>query len=297
VTEADTALFALNLGLKAVADLLSTQEPPPHTTILLLTSAGSAASHALDASPHDNQPTSLQCLEHIDGILLNRPELRIRVGWLPKAAPFIGCKRARQLALEAARTGTLDPENDPHSIGSQKQGSKQAAVAAWADQWHKDPHTSLVYRIALTQPPDGQPHATFLNPADLPIQVPRIPTRTPQTTGARRYPKLSFSRKTFSTMYRIITGHAFIGAYTERFFPLHTPEQIACPCGEPTQTVEHVLLHCPIHEEARHKHLTINGRTRGIQQLFKNPKRVLDVLKFLEETGACAKPRAEWEPG
>jgi hypothetical protein len=95
----------------------------------------------------------------------------------------------------------------------------------------------------------------------------------------------------------MITGHAFIGAYTERFFPLHTPEQVACPCGETTQTVEHVLLHCPLHAAARHKHLTNNGRPRGLQQIFSNPARILDVLRFLEETGACAKPRAEWEPG
>jgi hypothetical protein len=56
--------------------------------------------------------------------------------------------------------------------------------------------------------------------------------------------------------------------------------------------VEQVLLHCAA---ARHKHLTNNGRPRGLQQLFKNPARTLDVLRFLEETGACAKPRAEWE--
>ena len=53
--------------------------------------------------------------------------------------------------------------------------------------------------------------------------------------------------------YRIITGHAFIGAYTQRFYPPHS-EQITCLCSEPIQTVEHVLLSCPPYDNKRRKH-------------------------------------------
>jgi hypothetical protein len=180
-----------------------------------------------------------------------------------------------------------------HSINYQKQATKQAAVAVWAERWHDDPHNSLAYRTALTRPPNGRPHPTFIKP----VVPAEDAAREPQNPETHREGKVKFSRRTFSTLYRVITGHAFIGAYTERFFPLHTPEQVACPCGELTQTVEHVLLHCPLHTAARHKHLTNNGRTRSLQQIFKNPERVLDVLRFLEETGACSKPRADWEPG
>jgi hypothetical protein len=121
--------------------------------------------------------------------------------------------------------------------------------------------------------------------------------RAAQVPGNPPSTKAKFSRLNFSTLYRIITGHAFIGAYTEQFNPQHTPEQVACPCGEPVQTVEHVLLICPLHADSRHRHLTNNGRPRGgLQQLFRTPERVLDVLHFLDETGACAKPRGELEP-
>ncbi|KAH9961323.1 hypothetical protein BC827DRAFT_1131805, partial [Russula dissimulans] len=92
-------------------------------------------------------------------------------------------------------------------------------------------------------------------------------------------------------------GHAFVGAYTQRFFPQHTPEQIACQCGETIQTIEHVLRECPRYDDARRKHLTANGRLRNIPQLFSHPKRVHSLLHFLEETGACAKPRTLWDPG
>ncbi|KAI0284757.1 hypothetical protein BC826DRAFT_1054662, partial [Russula brevipes] len=90
--------------------------------------------------------------------------------------------------------------------------------------------------------------------------------------------RVKFTRSTICTMYRIITGHTFTGAYTQRFYPNHSLEQIACQCGKLIQTIEHVLMACPLYTEARHKHLTA-------------------VLCFLEETGACAKPRAVWNPG
>ena len=40
-----------------------------------------------------------------------------------------------------------------------------------------------------------------------------------------------------------------------------------------------------------------NGRSHGISCLFMQPKLIEGLLHFLEETGACAKPRTEWEPG
>jgi hypothetical protein len=166
-------------------------------------------------------------------------------------------------------------------FGAEK--SKDAAIAAWATKWHQSPHTSKAYQTALTTPPDGKPHHTF--------HAARAHTRTDET------PPDKFSRLTHSTLYRFITGHAFTGEYTRRFFPQHTQEQIACQCGEPLQTIEHVLLHCPLYTAARRRHLTVSGRPRSFPQLLENPERVQSLLRFLEETKACNKPRAEWEPG
>ena len=156
-------------------------------------------------------------------------------------------------------------------------------MAEWAAQWHQSPHTSKVYQTALTLPPDGKTHHTF--------HLAR-PTNTPDGR-----PQAKFSRLTHTTFYRFITGHAFTGEYTQRFFPQHTPEQIACQCGEPLQTVEHVLFRCPLFTAARRRHLTVRGRPRSFPQLLENKERVQTLLRFLEETRACNKPRAEWEPG
>jgi hypothetical protein len=98
-------------------------------------------------------------------------------------------------------------------------------------------------------------------------------------------------------MYRIITGHTFTGAYTQQFYPNHSPEQITCQCGEPIQTIEHVLMACLLYSEARCKHLTVGGCLQNLSQMFNHPKQVQAVLCFLKETRACAKPWATWNPG
>ncbi len=165
------------------------------------------------------------------------------------------------------------------------------------ERWHQNPRTTHAYRTALVEPPNGKHHPTFqpkgkkpclnANTNNLPIH--------PGQEGDQATVK--FSRLTHSTLYRFITGHAFTGEYTQRFYPRHTPDQVACLCGSPIETVEHVLMHCPLYLDARRKYLFANGRPRLFHQIFNHPERVHDVLCFLEETGACARPRAIWEPG
>ena len=229
----------------------------------------------LDASPHEEQEVTIKYLERIGELLEAHPNINIRLLWLPRAIPSVGFQRAKNLAFEAIRTADLRDVDEPHSIKDQKKKTRDAAITAWAERWHQAPRSSLAYKTALTKPPDGRPHPTFLVRQDA----------------------AKFSRLTLCTLYRIITGHAFVGAYTQRFFPQHTEEQVACPCGEPVQTIEHILLDCNIYTAARRKHLTVGGRPRNLSQLFNHPKRVIMLLRFMEETGICAKPRTVWEPG
>jgi len=174
-------------------------------------------------------------------------------------------------------------------IKAQRAETQRTAIREWAERWHQSPRTSLAYHLALTKPPDGKPHPTFIHTK---AKRPTGAVRRPQKGRTHKPPaKLSHSRLTTSTLYRIITGHAFVGSYTQRFFSQHTPDQIACQCGETIQTVEHVLRDCPRYDAARRRHLTANGRLRNLPQLLSHPKRVQSLLRSLEETGACAKPR------
>jgi len=230
---------------------------------------------ALDTSPHEEQATSIKCLIKIGELMNTYPHLNICLLWLPRSAPFVGFKRARQLALEAIRTTDWRADEEPHSIKDQKSRTETTVVTAWAERWHQMPCNSLAYRTALTRPPDGQPH--------------------PVSQAGQGEAKSS--RKTVCTLYWVITGHAYIGAYTQCFYPQHTWEQVACPCGEPVQTVEHILLDCPLYTAARRTHLTVSGRPRNLSQLLNHPKCVTSTIRFLEETRACARPQTEWEPG
>jgi hypothetical protein len=83
----------------------------------------------------------------------------------------------------------------------------------------------------------------------------------------------------------------------QQFYKQHMPEQITWSCGEPVQTVEHILLDCPNYTATRLKHLTANGCPWNLPWHFDHLKRVTALLRFLEEMGAGVRPRMEWEPG
>jgi hypothetical protein len=104
-----------------------------------------------------------------------------------------------------------------------------------------------------------------------------------------------------STLTRLITGHAFTGAYRIKFrhknLPPATEEEVACACGAVPEDTEHVLLHCPLTHEQRLRHLSTDGLPDSLRKLFDSPGRCLGLLRFLEETRVCAKPRNAWEPG
>ena len=153
--------------------------------------------------------------------------------WLPRSAPFMGYKKAGQLALEAIHTTNITTLEEPHMIRNQKEDSKCKAVEEWTECWHKLPHDSLIYQTTLLEPPDSH---------TLPIFC----------LGSQQKPgnlnkQAKCSCATQATLYQLATGHAFIGAYTQHFYTQHMPEQIACPCGKPVQMVKHMLLHCPQH--------------------------------------------------
>jgi hypothetical protein len=198
------------------------------------------------------------------------------------------------LAFEAIRIADPTELRAPQTIKKQKEETKRAAIAELEQRYYNNPRTTMAFKTALQNPPDGKAHHTF-NIKPTPRGERDGPEPNEHTRNQQN--KVKFSRLTHSTLLRFITGHAFVGEYTKRFYPPHTQEQIACQCGEPLQTVEHILIECPLYTAARRRHLTANGRPRTLPQLFANSKRVQEVLRFLEETGACAKPRARWEPG
>jgi hypothetical protein len=172
--------------------------------------------------------------------------VNIQLLWLPRMIKFVGFRRARQLTFEAICTVEPNPVDKPHTINNQKKKTKENVITTWAECWHEMPCTSLAYHTALTKLPDGREHPTFAINSDA----------------------AKFSRTTYCTLYCVITGHAFTGEYTQCFYKQHTPEQVTCPCGEPVQMVEHILLNCPTHAAAHQRHLPANGCPQHLPHLF-----------------------------
>jgi hypothetical protein len=181
-------------------------------------------------------------ISRIDELRQDYPGLNLKLSWLPRNCSFVGFRRAKQLALEAIRTANLEEVEEPQSTKSQKASAKpcakQQAYRDWTERW-------LAYRTALTKPPDGRLHPAFKAPqGGTPPEQSGVLVAAPPGRAAKR---AKFSRASICTLYWIITGHAFVGAYAQRFYPNHTPEQIACPCcGEPIQTIELSICSWPV---------------------------------------------------
>ena len=155
VTNSDLLLCALHPSLDVLMDLLSAQDAQEHTNTIICLSSNPATTRALDASPHKDQQVSIDYLYWIDDLLNTFPHVNITLIWLPRLAPFIGYKRARQLALGAICTTNITTLEEPHMIRNQKEDSKCKAVEEWTKCWHKLPCDSLIYQTTLLKPPDG----------------------------------------------------------------------------------------------------------------------------------------------
>ncbi|KAN0124265.1 hypothetical protein V8E52_001914 [Russula decolorans] len=130
---------------------------------------------------------------------------------------LVGFKRTQHLILEAIKR-PRNTNEDLKSIKFQRAESKIAALQAWEQRFYDTPHTSQVYDSALTSPPDGRPH-TILRMASTGIRI----------KGEKFVHHIP--RDIQSTLFRLITGHAFTGTYRLKFkrpnLPPATEEEIA----------------------------------------------------------------------
>ncbi len=159
VTEPNTLLRALHNGLNVLTAFLDNLTTRQANFFTIAIPSNDAINKALDASTHEDQEESLAILKSLSIIFESFPDTKIVLLWLPRKAPFVGFKRAKQLALEAIRAADTSEIIEPHTTSNQKQSTRKDAIAKWEERWHQDPHTSKAYRTALTLPPDGK-HTT-----------------------------------------------------------------------------------------------------------------------------------------
>jgi hypothetical protein len=101
VTEADTMTRALTPGLDTLTIFLAIKPVQYNALVVFLIPSNSALNRALDTSPHEEQAVSIGHLTKLGELLTTYPNTQVRLQWLPRKVPFIGFRRARQLAFEA----------------------------------------------------------------------------------------------------------------------------------------------------------------------------------------------------
>jgi len=175
---------------------------------------------------HATQRVSLTLTWKIDALLSEYPQITLMLQYAKRNPVLGGFRRAHQLALEAVRR-PLNNDQHPPSIHFQRAENKAEAISNWSEIYSKNPRLSQAYNSALVTPPDGKVH-----------QILRI-----ASTGLRKNGQTFIqhvSRETQSTLMRLITGHAFLGAYRLKFphknLPPATEEEVACACGQYLRT-------------------------------------------------------------
>ena len=106
MTENDTALRSLIPALDVLTDFLD-----------------------MNASPHEEQAVSIDCLRRIGELLDAHPNTNIWLLWLPRTIPSDGFKRAKQLTLEAIRTADFCTERVGVARGSERNDHVGASVS------------------------------------------------------------------------------------------------------------------------------------------------------------------------
>ncbi|KAH9160838.1 hypothetical protein EDB89DRAFT_1862154 [Lactarius sanguifluus] len=92
--------------------------------------------------------------------------------------------------------------------------------------------------------------------------------------------------------------HAFTGTYARRFRPADPPSSHGCPCGEPTRSAKHILLHCLRFVQPRISFAILSTAWNPIHPLMHYPRLFSTrggaekMCKFLQFTRALSKPES-----
>ena len=240
--------------------------PPPNHHATIYSTNPAAIQAITNLRPHAGQSSALDFCNSLTQLFASSRTTRVKIEWCPSEVLIVGIRRCIDLARANAVAPLPLDHQEPNTIAFQRSSTKELAISAWQARWHNSDRRSQAF-LALPASPSGK-----LSPA---------------ISGAARG-----SRAACATLVHLITGHAFIGSYTERF---HPRKPTHCPnCGTNPQTVAHVILQCPCFARARATHLIPIAPDLSLRTLFGTEEGGTAMIAFLEDTKACYKP---FDPG
>ncbi|KAF8686597.1 Reverse transcriptase (RNA-dependent DNA polymerase) [Rhizoctonia solani] len=204
--------------------------------------------------------------QHAHSFLSKDPSQHILVKWIPGHSKIAGNEMADETAK---RSETLRPSSIfNRTITWSRANYTKRATKSWRKVW--DEHT-------YSRPDSG-------------TYIPRAPSHKLHPI----FNHSKFSRNLQCQLVQFLTGHGFYGEYSARFHPHIDPQ---CPCGEPKQTPEHLLMFCPDTEKFRHI-ITDVSPDRSWEEIFGTLPGLEAVSESILKSGIgkCRDPPAVAQP-
>jgi ribonuclease HI len=193
--------------------------------------------------------------------------VRLHIHWVPGHEGVPGNEIADGLAKQGSTLPTL-PKDCTVTYAFLRRQVKAAALDEWHETWSQR-KTALAYK--------GSP-SKKVDPA-----------------------LASASKHDSARVIQIRSGHGYFNSYLSNI-PTSSVLSSGCPCGNPRQTAEHLVLYCTRFKQARLLHLRewiveSPGRERWMDIYCRKGTQAL--LSFVKATSLCLRPQtaADWVPG
>ncbi len=243
-------LTAMNLAVELA------EENVEHTTWHIFADSQAAIRGIQKPRKQSGQSIIKEFLDMTDRATEENPQLQIRMTWIPGHANIEGNEQADEEAKKAAIDPTVGRRFKYKPLKSARiRQIKAEAKQQWSNMWNNNVRTAHGLRRSMK-------------------------TRGFKT-GSKFYNHIT-SRKTAATLTRLRTGHCGLKQYLYRFKRADSPY---CDCGDGKETVEHYLLECTLHREARNiLRRNVGAGKMRVPSLLGQPKLIKHTMEFITST-------------
>ena len=211
----EAEIAAIHCAIQQTMTLFDDKSQPPCDIVIFTDSKSTLQSLE---SPHDKVSNDIICLTKVIQAMLTSYSINLHLQWIPGHSNIIGNDTADMLAKAGAQ---MEQPEKPISIETASRVLKDDFNIAWMTRWAQGT-TGRVMFDNMTKP-------------------------------CKKDPINSLKRKNQCTIFQFRTGHCRLNLHLNRLNPVHLP--ICRNCGDPYESVNHVLFHCQPLQIIRERYL------------------------------------------